>query len=105
MNNDFKVQFGRRLRAARKSVKLSQDALSQRTGITQDQISHYENGNAMPMLQSFERLVVALSIDPAYFFPNDEAVVSDSPLTEETCDLFRLASALLPSFAVDFLIS
>ena len=46
------TDIGRALRAARKAAGLSQRALSDRIGLTQAQISKFENGRADPRLSS-----------------------------------------------------
>lgn len=57
-----KLTFGERLRRIRKSKKMSQKALSEKTGLYQIYISHYENDKALPTCTTLEWLCKALDI-------------------------------------------
>ena len=50
------IEIGRALRAARKAEGLSQKVLSDRSGLTQAQISRFESGKANPRLSSLVEL-------------------------------------------------
>ena len=50
------IDIGRALRAARKAEGLSQRVLSDRSGLTQAQISRFESGKANPRLSSLVEL-------------------------------------------------
>ncbi|MDO4458586.1 MAG: helix-turn-helix transcriptional regulator [Clostridia bacterium] len=47
---------------ARKSTGLTQKELSERTGITQGDISKLENGNANPSIKTLQRLASAMGM-------------------------------------------
>lgn len=44
---------------------LTQKALSEKLGISQQTISHYKHGDIMPALDTFANLCIVLDIDPA----------------------------------------
>lgn len=50
------------LKAARKSKKLTQVELADKSGITQQNISLYENSDKMPMLDTAVKLASALGV-------------------------------------------
>jgi transcriptional regulator with XRE-family HTH domain len=62
----FKEAFGERLLVVRFNYgRISQEALAERAGIHRTQISMFETGQRMPMLETFVRLAGALDQEPA----------------------------------------
>jgi transcriptional regulator with XRE-family HTH domain len=62
----FKQAFGDRLVVARfEHGRISQEALAERAGIHRTQISAFETGQRMPLLETFVRLCGALDREPA----------------------------------------
>ena len=57
------TDIGRALRAARKAEGLSQKALSDRIGLTQAQISRFENGKSDPRLSSLVEVARGLGVE------------------------------------------
>ncbi len=57
------TDIGRALRAARKAEGLSQRALSDRIGLTQAQISKFENGRADPRLSSLVEVARGVGVE------------------------------------------
>lgn len=57
------IDIGRALRAARKAGGLSQRVLSDRSGLTQAQISRFESGKANPRLSSLVELARAVGAE------------------------------------------
>ncbi len=55
--------FGCAVRKRRRELNLSQEALSERSGVHWVYISHIENGQKSPTLRVIERLAVALQIE------------------------------------------
>jgi len=55
--------FGCAIRRRRRELELSQEALSERSGVHWVYISHIENGNKSPTLRVIEDLAVALRIE------------------------------------------
>ena len=56
MKHPTVIDIGHALRAVRKAEGLSQRTLSERSGLTQAQISRFENGKADPRLSSLVEL-------------------------------------------------
>ncbi len=52
--------FGSAIRRRRRELELSQESLSERSGVHWVYISHIENGQKSPTLRVIERLAVAL---------------------------------------------
>lgn len=65
---------GRRLRALREEAELSQLALAEVSGITNDTICRIELGRRAPQVATIERLAKALNVPPDRF-------VTDEPTT------------------------
>jgi transcriptional regulator with XRE-family HTH domain len=62
----FKEAFGERLIVARFEYgRISQEALAERAGIHRTQISLFETGQRMPLLETFVRLAGAVDRTPA----------------------------------------
>lgn len=71
----FYEQFGRRLRAARDSVGLTQDELATRVGLTRGSIANIERGTQAVSLARFVGLAGALGVEPGTLLPQaDEAL-------------------------------
>jgi transcriptional regulator with XRE-family HTH domain len=61
--SDLIEAFGERLIVARFNCgRISQEALAQRAGIHRTQISLYESGRRMPLLETFVRLAGAVDL-------------------------------------------
>jgi len=58
------TEFGRRVRAARSALGLSQEALAEAAGVHRTYVGHIERGETSPTLANLVRLAVALSVDP-----------------------------------------
>ncbi|MFC6260325.1 helix-turn-helix domain-containing protein [Levilactobacillus fujinensis] len=63
MNTDF---FGERLKAVRKSKRLTQLDLSQRLEVSKGTISAYEQGLSYPSLETFSKICVILDTSADY---------------------------------------
>lgn len=59
---DIETEIGRRLRNYRDGLRLSQQALADRAGLSSQSISNYEGGYSAPSLDTIVRLAVALDI-------------------------------------------
>jgi transcriptional regulator with XRE-family HTH domain len=63
--SEFSEAFGERLLVARFNYRhISQEALAERAGIHRTQISLYESGRRMPLLETFVRLAGAVALTP-----------------------------------------
>jgi transcriptional regulator with XRE-family HTH domain len=58
--NQFKARFKKWLPERRKSKGVTQAVLAAQTGLTQDWISHFENGRRLPDAYAFHRLQMML---------------------------------------------
>jgi transcriptional regulator with XRE-family HTH domain len=72
--------FGRRLRNARKSAKLTQEALALRVGLTRTSITNIEQGNQHVGLHLLYDLAKAVGAAPAGLLPDEAAVKDDGDL-------------------------
>jgi transcriptional regulator with XRE-family HTH domain len=58
-------EFGDRIRARRRNLDLSQEALALRAGINRTYIGSLEAGGRNPSLENISRLALALGVDAA----------------------------------------
>jgi transcriptional regulator with XRE-family HTH domain len=65
------VKIGRRLRAERTRRFLTQDALAEKAGISQKQLSKIENDEAEPRFSTILALAEALEVNPEVFLEGD----------------------------------
>ena len=59
---EMKEDFGNRLRLALKVKRMTQQELSERTGITKGAISEYCNGKYLPKFENLSKICIALDI-------------------------------------------
>ena len=59
-------EFGKRLKARREELKLTQGEVGKRSGMTQVEISLLERGKSNPLVSTVLALASALNIDPMY---------------------------------------
>ena len=64
---EIKELFIKRLKEARKRKGITQEKLSELSGINQTLISKYEQGIALPGIDNLQKLVIALEISADYF--------------------------------------
>lgn len=64
---------GKRLRLARERMGLHQQHLADLTGMTQPQLSRYENGHAVPSVHTFKVLISALGCTASDLLDESEA--------------------------------
>ncbi len=57
------VEFGRRVRAGRKVLRLSQEQLGERSGLHRTYVGHIERGEVNPTLHNVLLLAEALGMD------------------------------------------
>ena len=63
--NNF-IRFGKRLRGARKSSKMTQVELASKVGLHQVQIADYEKGIRKPNESNMAKLAQVLGVDPVW---------------------------------------
>lgn len=61
------VAIGKRVRARRREVNITQEALASEIGVTFQQVQKYERGTNRMSMSKFVRIAVALQTTPAYF--------------------------------------
>ena len=66
MEKDNFVHFGKRLREARKSSKMTQVELASKVGLHQVQIADYEKGIRKPNETNMTKLAQVLGVDPMW---------------------------------------
>jgi transcriptional regulator with XRE-family HTH domain len=72
MSDVLKLTLGARVRAARKRVGITQEALAAKVGKTPESISNIERGQHLPMLETLAALASTLGVPLAEFFGSDE---------------------------------
>lgn len=83
------MSFSNRIKAARESKSLSQEALANMLGVTDGTISSYEKGTSFPRWDKIIKLCDILDIDPNYMFWDDlpdkirEKIKKDSAIVGE----------------------
>jgi transcriptional regulator with XRE-family HTH domain len=60
-------KLGKRIKLARVDAEMTQEQLAEETGILQKSISRYETGQALPTLESLEKMAKALKKPFGYF--------------------------------------
>ena len=84
---ELKKLFSERLKSARNKKGITQDQLSQITGISQKVISSYEQGIVLPGADNLKKITVALEITADYLlfqhaYPKEIPRVKDPELYE-----------------------
>jgi transcriptional regulator with XRE-family HTH domain len=70
----FYEEFGRRLRAARRKAKLTQEELATRAGMSRPSLANVERGKQRVALHQFAELAAATGADPADLLPAREGL-------------------------------
>ena len=65
---DYQQRIGRRIRRARENRSWTQRELGDALGISEHQISRYENGRTAPKRRRYEDLAAALDVPAETFF-------------------------------------
>jgi XRE family transcriptional regulator, regulator of sulfur utilization len=60
--------LGKNLRAARKKLDLTQEEVSQRSGVEQGEVSRIERGLRDPQVSTVEKLADAVEVPPGRLF-------------------------------------
>ena len=74
-------EIGEAIRKRRKVLGLSQEQLSERVGVSYQQIQRYENGSSMLNVENVQRIARALSLPVTAFFEASRANVAAEPAT------------------------
>lgn len=65
---DLNKQLGKRIKQIRKTAKLTQERLAEKTGLSIEYISRIERGIAQPSLKTIEKMVEVLNVEVRSFF-------------------------------------
>jgi transcriptional regulator with XRE-family HTH domain len=71
--------IGENIKAARKALRMSQDALAEAIGANRVTISKYENGGYLPSVPALERLADALHTTPEELSGRDPGIKKEAP--------------------------
>ena len=104
MTNDktFYLEVGRRIRAARKEIGLTQESLASLASLTRTSITNIEKGRQKLLLHTLADVAAALKVDPACLIPGRDAtptknlaeLLKDSPPGARDWVLRTVKSAL-----------
>ena len=73
-------EIGQRLSARRKELDLTQEALTDMTGISTNQLSNIENHRSVPTIETIIKLSEALKVTPDYFLLGILKSVDSEPI-------------------------
>ncbi len=74
-------EIGAVIRKRRNELGLSQEQLSEKVGVSYQQIQRYENGGSMLNVENVQRIAKALAIPVALFFDVSQPHISAEPVT------------------------
>jgi transcriptional regulator with XRE-family HTH domain len=77
------LDFGQRLRKARRQAKLTQEALGKRVGLSRTSITNIEQGNQHVGLHLLYELAKAVGLRPVELLPDEQAATSLSPSLDD----------------------
>ncbi len=90
MNIDYK-DFGKRVATRRKVLKLTQDNVAEKTGLSNNHISNIENNHSIPSLECLMKICDALETTPDYLLLGTVKHLKDGMLnqTKEKLDIYN----------------
>lgn len=77
-------EIGAVIRKRRNELGLSQEQLSEKVGVSYQQIQRYENGGSMLNVENVQRIAKALAIPVVSFFDVEQLHISAEPATPYT---------------------
>jgi transcriptional regulator with XRE-family HTH domain len=77
------LDFGRRLRKARRQAKLTQEALGKRVGLSRTSITNIEQGNQHVGLHLFYELAKAVGVRPVDLLPDEHVTAAVGPSLDD----------------------
>jgi transcriptional regulator with XRE-family HTH domain len=77
------LDFGQRLRKARRQAKLTQEALGKRVGLSRTSITNIEQGNQHVGLHLLYELAKAVGLRPVELLPDEQAATSVNPSLDD----------------------
>ena len=79
MATDLKQTLGRRVKAAREALRLTQEELAGRIERTPEALSNIERGHSVPSLDTLEKLSTHLGVPIGEFFEAAKEMAGKSP--------------------------
>lgn len=70
------MEFGEKLRHARKSCQLTQKELAEAVGAKHNSVSNWEKGQNQPDARTIQRLCTVLNVEANYFFEDRQQETS-----------------------------
>lgn len=74
-------EIGALIRKRRKELGLSQEQLSEKVGVSYQQIQRYENGGSMLNVENVQRVANALELPVTFFFAPSQPGIAAEPQT------------------------
>lgn len=74
-------EIGALIRKRRKELGLSQEQLSEKVGVSYQQIQRYENGGSMLNVENVQRVAHALAVPVSFFFASIQPGIAAEPPT------------------------
>ena len=95
-SNNFRI----RLKEVRKTRKLTQQELAEKTGIPVTSIAHFEAGSRKPSLENFYKLIVVLNVSADYILGRsiDKGNSQVDPITSALQELPELERKMIEKF-------
>lgn len=100
--DQFKL-FGRRIRAARKAAKLTQERAAEKAGIAPNFLGYIERGEKRPSLEVVFALAKALDVSAETFFRLDRAETDERALRKKIHSMVEKCSLEQLQFVHSFL--
>lgn len=76
------MSLGDRLREARKALRLTQEELSDKSGVARENIGRYETGKSQPSIDVLVRLADTLGVSSDYLLERDQGLRSEKSMRE-----------------------
>lgn len=87
--------YGKKIKAKRKAMSLSQEDLAEKLGITRQAVSKWEMDRAQPTMTNLRELARVFSVDMAYFIGEDDSKKEEaSPLGDTVVSILSYAIGL-----------
>ena len=95
-------EIGERILQRRKEFGLTQERLSEQTGISINQISNLENSRSVPSVETILKLCEALKVTPDYFLLGITKNVNENAV-KRIAELAQLSSDKQQNFIYEFI--
>lgn len=97
-SEDFKI----RLKEVRKTRKLTQQELAEKTGIPVTSIAHFESGSRKPSLENFHKLIVVLNVSADYILGRSKemSALGVDPIMKTLQKLPELERKMIEKFII-----